>query len=143
MTSRREAEPVDLVHLISGVNRRLEKAIEARLKPAGVAIERYRVLAALNLAEGRTMGDLAAQVFVDLPTLTKIIDRMVANAEVYRAPDPADRRRVLIFLADKGRQTFATLRDLLQSGETSLTASLNPDDADQLRTLLTALLNQA
>jgi len=143
MTSRPGAEPLDLVHLISGVNRRLEKAIEARLKPAGVAIERYRVLAALNLTESRTMGDLAAQVFVDLPTLTKIIDRMVANGEVYRAPDPADRRRVLIFSADKGRQTFRSLRDLLKSEENSLTGRLNPHEADQLKALLTALLNQA
>jgi DNA-binding MarR family transcriptional regulator len=142
MTSRPEAEALDLVHLISGVNRRLEKAIEARLKPAGVAIERYRVLAALNLAEGRTMGDLAVQVFVDLPTLTKIIDRMVATAEVYRAPDPNDRRRVLIFPSDKGRQTFATLRDLLSSNEDNLTGSLNTHQTNQLKALLTSLLDK-
>jgi DNA-binding MarR family transcriptional regulator len=142
MTSRPEAEPLDLIHLISGVNRQMEKAIEARLKPSGVAIERYRVLAALSLKDGRSMGDLAAQVFVDLPTLTKIIDRMVANAEVYRSPDANDRRRVLIFISERGQETFRTLRGLLQPNDETLIGSLDARQAQQLRTLLTNLLNR-
>ncbi len=142
MTSRPEAEPPDLIHLISGMNRQMEKAIEARLKPSGVAIERYRVLAALDLKDGRSMGDLAAQVFVDLPTLTKIIDRMVANAEVYRSPDVNDRRRVLIFISERGQETFRTLRGLLQPNDETLIGSLDARQAQQLRTLLSNLLNR-
>jgi hypothetical protein len=40
-------------------------------------------------------------------TLTKIIDRMVSEALVYRIPDPEDRRKVRLAVSDKGRSLFA------------------------------------
>ncbi|MBX9458021.1 MAG: MarR family transcriptional regulator [Rhizobium sp.] len=130
----------DLIQLISGVNRRLEQAIEARLKPSGVAIEQYRVLKALDVLDGQPMGELAAQVFVDSPTLTKIIDRMIANADVYRAPDPHDRRRVLIFRSDKGAATYRNLQARVDGYEKTLVGQLERDGAGQLRVLLESLL---
>lgn len=133
----------DLIQLISGVNRRLEQAIEARLKPSGVAIEQYRVLKALDTLDGQPMGELAAQVFVDSPTLTKIIDRMIASADVYRAPDPHDRRRVLIFRSDKGAATYRSLQARLDGYEKTLVGQLERDDAGQLKALLESLLRPA
>ena len=86
---------MDLPDLIRGVNRRLEQVLEAELKPKGVSLHQYRVLEALTERNGLPMGELATRLFVDGPTLTKIIDKMVESAEVYRGPDPHDRRKVL------------------------------------------------
>lgn len=133
-------ESLDLIQMISGVNRQLEQAIEARLKPSGVAIEQYRVLRALNTRDGQPMGELAGQVFVDSPTLTKIIDRMIANADVFRAPDPHDRRRVLIFRSEKGAATFRDLDILVQGSEQGFVGRLDKTGAEQLRLLLANLL---
>ena len=133
-------ESLELIQLISGVNRRLEQAVEARLKPSGIPIEQYRVLASLSRQDGRAMGELAAEIFVDSPTLTKIIDRMVANADVFRAPDPHDRRKVLIFLSEKGRAAIASLRTLVEAPENDLVGPLDRGDAEQLRALLESLL---
>lgn len=135
-------KPLDLMHLISGVNRQLEQQVGARLKPAGVPIEQYRILEALTERNGRAMGELAGLVFVDSPTLTKIIDRMVAKAEVYRAPDPNDRRKVLIFISDKGADTLKHLRELLAEPENQLASRLEASDADQLCSLLENLLEE-
>lgn len=140
MSTLSARESLELIQLISGVNRRLEQAVEARLKPAGIPIEQYRVLASLSRQDGRAMGELAAEIFVDSPTLTKIVDRMVANADVFRAPDPHDRRKVLIFLSDKGRAAIAALRMLVEAPDIDLVGPLGRGDADQLRALLESLL---
>jgi hypothetical protein len=50
---------------------------------------------------------------------------------------------VLIFTSDKGRETFRTLRGLLQSDEENLMGGLSVRETDQLRTLLANLLQAA
>lgn len=131
---------MDIAQLICGVNRKIEQAMESHLKPNGLAIEQYRVLEALDENDGLSMGDLAARVFVDAPTLTKIIDRMVSNADVYRAPDPRDRRRVLIFRSPKGAETFARLNRLVSGMRNEIIEDFGTHQADELRNLLGQLL---
>lgn len=131
---------MQLVDMISGVNRKIEQAIEAGLKPHGVAIEQYRVLKALKTDNGIPMGDLAARVFVDSPTLTKIIDKMVASADVYRGPDPNDRRRVLIFLSDKGQALLADLLIFGEEAQRSLIERVGDQRAEEFEKTLSLLL---
>ena len=125
----------EFIRLISGVNRQIEQSIEARLKPEGVSIEHFRVLDALMRENGLPMSELARQVLVDGPTLTKIVDRVIAASDVYRGADPQDRRKVLIFLSQKGRKRFETLRGLL-SGPAAAIKTLGRDRSQKLRTLL-------
>lgn len=118
-----------LADLICGVNRKIEQELEAKLKVHGISIVQFRVLKTLAAENGLPMGDLALRVFVDSPTLTKIIDKMVTSADVYRGPDPRDRRRVLIFLSRKGRTTF----DRLQSIDADIEAALNSSVGEEQR----------
>ena len=132
-----------LAHLIAGVNRRLEAEIEDRLRPEGVPIEQFRILRALSSRDGRAMGELAETVLVDSPTLTKIIDRMVSQALVYRAPDPKDRRKVLIFLAGKGKSLHARLSGLVEAPSDGLVQRLGDQQTETLTTLLNQLMHSA
>lgn len=142
MSQLSAGESGELIQLISGVSHKLDQMVEARLKPTGIAIEQYRVLKALSLRDGLPMGELAAQVFVDSPTLTKIVDRMVANADVYRGPDPHDRRKVLIFISEKGSTRFSGLRPIVEEPQSGLVNRLDRKDADRLRSLLENLLDR-
>ncbi len=132
-----------LADLIAGVNRKIEQALEGPLKAHGVSLEQYRVFKALAARSGIPMGDLAAQVFVDSPTLTKIIDKMVTSADVFRGPDPNDRRRVLVFLSEKGSATFAQLESVGVQVEKALTQSLGSMAIGDLSGLLESLLYEA
>jgi DNA-binding MarR family transcriptional regulator len=124
----------EFVRLISGVNRQLE----ARLKPEGVSIEHFRVLDALARENGLPMSELARQVLVDGPTMTKIVDRVIAVSDVYRGADPQDRRKVLIFLSQKGRKRFGALRALLSEPDAAF-PTLGRDKSQKLKTLLRAV----
>lgn len=135
-----EVNRVQLADLICGANRKIEQSIEANLKPHGVSIEQYRVFMALSSSNAMPMGELAAKVFVDSPTLTKIVDKMVATADVYRGLDPQDRRRVLVFLSDKGRTAFSNLQEIGVAAERKLVGKLGERRSSDLENALLILL---
>lgn len=95
-----------LSFLLAGLNAQLQARIRDRAGEDYLPPEQWRVLGLLVEKNARGMNELAALSFVEPPTLTKIVDRMVADGLVYRSPDMSDRRRVLIVLAERGRARF-------------------------------------
>lgn len=129
-----------LAYMIASVNRQLENELEERLRPGGVPIEQFRILEVLDASEPCAMGEIAAQSLIEPPTLTKIIDKMVADSLVYRSPDPGDRRRVLILMAPAGKALFKRLRGVSSAQEQRLVELLESDGAAELRNLLRELI---
>lgn len=131
-----------LAYIIASVNRQLEEELHERLRPAGIPIEQFRVLEALEESGTCSMGELAERALVEPPTLTKIIDRMISETLVQRAPDPHDRRKVLILTAPAGKALYRRLRRVSSSQEERLAKQLHGDKAEQLRALLRELIGQ-
>ncbi|MDC9826274.1 MarR family transcriptional regulator [Devosia sp. ZB163] len=129
-----------LAYMIASINRQLEAELEERLRPGGVPIEQYRILEVLDASEPAAMGEIATQSLIEAPTLTKIIDKMVAEGLVYRAPDPNDRRRVLILTAPGGKALFKRLRGVSSAQEQRIVDLLEGDKAAKLRDLLKELI---
>ncbi len=129
-----------LAYMIASLNRQLEAELEDRLRPGGVPIEQYRILEVLDASEPAAMGEIAQQSLIEAPTLTKIIDKMVAEGLVYRAPDPNDRRRVLILMAPGGKALFKRLRGVSTAQEQRIVDRLESDKAAALRSLLKELM---
>jgi len=129
-----------LAYMIASLNRQLESELEDRLRPGGVPIEQYRILEVLDASEPAAMGEIAQQSLIEAPTLTKIVDKMVAEGLVYRAPDPNDRRRVLILTAPAGKTLFKRLRGVSTAQEQRIVDLLEGEKAAALRSLLKALI---
>ncbi len=129
-----------LTYLIASVNRQLEDELSDALRSNGVPVEQFRILNALHSADGRSMRDLAAAALIDPASLTKIVDRMVADALVSRGPAPNDRRKVLIFLTTKGRALQGTLTEIHRAQEENLINRLKSNKADQLGNILRQLI---
>jgi MarR family transcriptional regulator, organic hydroperoxide resistance regulator len=125
-----------LAYLLAQADRQVNRQLDARLKASGVPVEQWRVLKVLSDKNGSSMGDLAEAVLMNHPTLTKIIDRMVSNALVYRRPDQADGRRVLIYLSDRGRELVAELDHMAIRHQAEIVRSYGNDRAAQLKHLL-------
>lgn len=132
-------ETVDLIQLFGGLNRQLEHILAARLKPAGLSVEQYWILRSLARNNGLAMGELAQKLVVDSPTLTKMVDRLVASGDVYRGPDPHDRRKVLAYISDKGRERFETLGADVESVAAGLGDELDPATIARLRGFLASI----
>ena len=76
------------------------------LKPVGLTLDIWIVLGVLATKPGQSMTNLADELSLNLPTVTKIIDRMVSDNLVYRKSHHRDRRRVLIFPTERGLELF-------------------------------------
>ena len=92
-----------IAYLLAQANRQIQKKLDDEFRTEGVPVEQWRILTLLSEKNGRSMSDLTQAALLNHPTLTKMIDRMVSDALVYRRADSADGRRVLIFLSERGR----------------------------------------
>lgn len=131
-----------LAYLVASLNRQLEGELEERLQPGGVPIEQFRILEVLDANEKLPMGEIAALSLIEPPTLTKIVDRMVNEGLVYRAPDPEDRRRVLILTAPAGKALYKRLRGVSTAQERRIVDHLTSDRAEELKSLLRELIGE-
>ena len=109
--------------LVANLNRQLERELEENLRPLKLPVDQLRVLQTLasdDATDGLSMSEIARRILIDASTLTKVIDRMISDSLVYRAADPADRRRVRVLLTQKGAALLKTLRPMLDRQEAEL-----------------------
>lgn len=105
----RDDVDVDFLDLLSRAQRRVTRRLASVLGAYGSSVDDWRVLSLLHDGGGRSMSAIAAVTMLPPPTLTKRIDRMVADNLVHRRLDETDRRRVLVVLSPRGN----VLHDLL------------------------------
>jgi DNA-binding MarR family transcriptional regulator len=132
------SEPITnyLAYLLAQANRQMSAQMERALNEEGVQTEHWRILEVLSDEQGRSMGDLAAVVLMNHPALTKTVDRIVSRGLVHRRADPADSRRVLVYISDRGLALVARLRALVDDHHDAVTAAVGPRKAQQLKKLL-------
>lgn len=85
---------------------------EAAARKAGLTPQQHQaILAIKGLAsdKGITVGDLAGHLLLKHHTTVGLVDRLVSADLVYRTPDAADRRRVLLTLTPKAEKALETL----------------------------------
>lgn len=140
MSSTRPNPALALV--LSQAERSIVRKLAQIIKSRGSTIEQWRVLSVLGDGHGHPMKEIADLVFVPPPTLTRIIDSMIADNLVYRRVDPDDRRRVLIFSSARGRKLLARLTSDIERYESDLAAADSELDLHQLAALLTQLIKQ-
>jgi DNA-binding MarR family transcriptional regulator len=127
--------------LLSEASRKATADLERVLRPKGVPVEYWRVLEVLADENGRSMSALAEAVSMRLPTLSKLVDRLVADALVQRAADPQDLRRVLVYISDPGLQLVTGLREKVRRQRSALEASLGQEHGAALKRLLAAFID--
>jgi long-chain acyl-CoA synthetase len=92
---------------------RLARQLELALATVDLTVSQYRILA--FLAEGNEAASaLAEKLAVSRPSVTGVVDGLVARGLVQRSEDPADRRRVGHDLTDAGRRVIDTAEAEIQ-----------------------------
>lgn len=134
-TGRTRTSTASLGHLLGRVGHRVNRQITRALR-GGPTLEQWRVIALLSDGRGRPMSEIAGHAMVPAPTLTKIVDRLVESALVYRRADESDRRRVLVFLSDHGRELYDELAADVERAENDIVDELDQAERAQLVRLL-------
>lgn len=131
-----------LVDVLSRAERLVTGRLSGLLAAEGSTVDEWRVLSLLARRGGQSMSAIAAASLLAPPTLTKRIDGMVADGLVHRRVDDADRRRVLVLLAPRGRAAHRRLADCVLEEERRVAglAAGAGVDVDQVARLLAELL---
>ncbi len=96
-----------------------------------LSLPQYRVLALLN--EGSDVASaLAERLAVRPPSVTSVVDGLVARGLVDRVPRQDDRRRVTLTLTAEGVRLLAEADAAADARVAEIAASLGPDRAAQL-----------
>ncbi|MBN9024136.1 MAG: MarR family transcriptional regulator [Rhizobiales bacterium] len=92
-----------LCFAIYSANGAFNRAYRPMLDQLGLTYPQYLVLMALGDADGLTVGEIGARVFLESNTLTPLFKRLEAAGHVARRRDAADERQVRVSLTDQGR----------------------------------------
>jgi DNA-binding MarR family transcriptional regulator len=80
---------------------------EIRRRPdMDLSVPQLRSLGFLRDHEGACLSDVAEHLGLTLPSMSKLIDGLVARAFVLRHTHPSDRRRVTLALTEGGRNAL-------------------------------------
>jgi DNA-binding MarR family transcriptional regulator len=82
---------------------------EEAARAAGVAAQQYQALLAIKGFPARdtvTVGELAERLQLRHQSAVGLVDRLVAEKLVFRAPSSGDRRRVLLQLTRRGEEVL-------------------------------------
>ncbi|KAA5830076.1 MarR family transcriptional regulator [Saccharopolyspora hirsuta] len=98
--------------------------VEQVLKPEGLTFDQWLVLDTLATEGGLAMAELAERTTTPGPTLTRLVDRLVSTALLYREVDPADRRKVLVHLSRRGQSEHRRIAPQVATAERELLTGL-------------------
>jgi long-chain acyl-CoA synthetase len=116
---------------------RLAKQLEVALGPLDLSLPQYRVLSLLRDGSSAS-SDLARRLTVSPPSITAVVDGLVARGLVERRPDPEDRRRLAVLLTRDG-QKLVDAADAAAEARLDVIASFFDDEPPSLASWNVAL----
>lgn len=131
-----------LLYLLARASHVASAQFHDRLAEQGISVPVWRVLAVLAGTDGLTVGELARSVLYKQPTLTKVVDRMVADGLVERVPGEGDRRTVLVRSTPKGCELVGGLLAAAKEHERAILANYSREEARVLKQVLRTLIDR-
>ncbi|MCB9958146.1 MAG: MarR family transcriptional regulator [Rhodospirillaceae bacterium] len=116
--------------------RAVTRVLASRIAAKGVSIGHWYFLLALWQEEGLTQRDLSGRVGMMEPTTVTALSGMEKQGLVRRVRNSEDRRKVNVYLTDRGRALRDQLLPTAAEVESLALAGFSAEDSAKLRTLL-------
>ena len=140
MTERRNLQLDNyLPYLINRVGFALVENFSKTLKPHGLSIDMWRVLAALSNNGGQRQVDLSGMTSIDVSTMSRLVSRLVRLGHVTRSRSETSNREVLVALSPKGRALVRQLIPIATRLERNACVGLTPKELDVVKRLLSRI----
>ncbi len=125
-----------LLYAIKQVELAVRSHLDDLLKGSGVTAVQYTALTVLRRCDGLTSAQLARNSFVKTQSMADIVTALEKARLINRRRDPADSRRILISLTDKGRDLIAEYDEPVRKLEAEMVDGLTPTQVRDLRQAL-------
>ncbi|GAB4150249.1 MAG: hypothetical protein Tsb0016_21880 [Sphingomonadales bacterium] len=123
-------------YLLNRTVSRYNTIIEAELRRIGLDVPTWRVLMILGEKEPRPIARVADAAVINISTMARIIDRMIAAGLIDALPSQNDRRVKELVLTDQGRDRLAAARRVTAPIYRRLIAGFSAREFQQLQLLL-------
>ncbi len=125
--------------VVNRVARLFARELERRHSRLGVPLGQFPILLTLWEQEGLTQTEIARRLDIEQPTVANTLKRMMRDDMVVAAPDPTNKRRVLIFLTDKARDLKPALTAGAQEVNARAGRSLTPQELEVFFSIMTRI----
>jgi DNA-binding MarR family transcriptional regulator len=142
MRNREEPLVQDLAQVLSKAERCLVRRLTHALVDEECSVEQWRALVLLADGRGHPMTELAEFALVPAPSLTRLVDRMVADGLVHRRVDPRDRRRVLVHATRRARALHRRLAERIEADQEAVFGGADAAETRRLLSLLGGLVDR-
>ena len=130
----------DVLAIFGATVKAMRARFDGSLRQHGLRLGQYQLLRALWERDGLTPRELAEQAGVEMPTVTRTVQRMVRDGLVRREAHPSDARSVRILLAPKGLALEAAAAELRRSVMQAALAGISGDERSRLVSTLERVL---
>lgn len=124
---------VPLGQLIAATRRRIKQALWSHLSEEGLSPQQYWLLMVLMEHGPHSLHDLAARVWIDDPTASRIVKALASRGILTTSPDPKHGRRIVIQLAPGSESLQRRLKALASKVRGALEQGLETEEKTQLR----------
>lgn len=90
-----------------------------------------------------TINDLAARLYLDKSTVSRVVDALGRKGLLAKAPHPEDRRAVQLVVSPKGKALQAQIADEIRENEKSLLTDFDPEVRSAMIELIGRLASAA
>jgi DNA-binding MarR family transcriptional regulator len=126
-------------YLLRDTYRAFTKVLQSRIAAHGVTLGQWYFLRVLWDEDGLTQRELSQRVGMMEPTTVTALNGMEKRGYVKRVRNTDDKRKVNIYLTDRGRALRNTLLPHAIDVNIRAVAGVSPDDVETLRRTLNAM----
>ncbi len=128
-----------LPYLLNRSGSRIAASFTQAVREHGITLSAWRVLAALNHADGQRVGQLAEMTSIEVSTLSRLLDQMQARGLIERRRPDDDARTVTAHLTPAGRETTLAIIPIAHHYEKVALEGFSAEEAATLRLMLKRL----
>ena len=123
--------PNEVAHEVLDVAPSIVRAIRSEMRQhrgADLSVPQFRTLAFLKRHPGASLSEAAEHLGLTLPTVSKMVDGLVARKLVTRETQDVDRRCIRLGVTARGEATWSAARASTQAKLATLLAGLSEDE---------------
>jgi DNA-binding MarR family transcriptional regulator len=130
------------LHVFSHVSKMSKEVCEQKLQRYGVHVGQNFLLELLwETPEGFTVGEIANQLAVEAPSITRTVQRMARQGLVEKHAHPTDARQVIVKLTAKGQALQQVIPQVLVEQEEQMLAGMSEIERAFLLRLMKHMLH--
>jgi DNA-binding MarR family transcriptional regulator len=99
----------ELLDVVPTVMRDIRSEMRSR-RASGLTVPQFRALMFVSRNKGSSLSELANHMGLTLPSISRLVDGLIARSMITREEHPDDRRRMRLAVTSAGRECFEASR---------------------------------